>query len=211
MAAYQKGDVEAFSQLVARHEKPLWNFLRRFVSDGAIAEDLLQEAFLRVVRSAADWQPSAKFSTWLYTIARNLCTDAARRASLRRASSLDGAAAGAGGNDGAGHSGEEGSGPRRIDMLAGGDAGAERALQDKEIAARIEEAVRALPELQREVFLMREVMDMSFAEIAAAVGASEPTVKSRMRYALTRLRDALAELRDSGAHSVIAGPLEQTS
>ena len=210
MAAYQKGDVEAFSQLVARHEKPLWNFLRRFVSDAAIADDLLQEAFLRVIRSAADWQPSAKFSTWLYTIARNLCTDAARRASLRRASSLDGAAA-ASGSDGGGHGGDEGSGPRRIDMLAGGDAGAERALQDKEIAIRIEEAVRALPEPQREVFLMREVMDMSFAEIAAAVGASEPTVKSRMRYALTRLRDALAELRDSGAHPVTAGPLEQTS
>ena len=207
MAAYQKGDVEAFSQLVARHERPLWNFLRRFVQEPAVAEDLLQEVFLRVVRSAGEWQPSAKFSTWLYTIARNLCTDAARRASLRRASSLDGAASGAGG----GGDGEDGSGPRRIDTVVGGDPGGERALQDREIAQRIEQAVRALPDAQREVFLMREVMDMSFAEIASAVGASEPTVKSRMRYALTRLREALAELRDSGAHPVSAGPLEQTS
>jgi RNA polymerase sigma-70 factor (ECF subfamily) len=59
------------------------------------------------------------------------------------------------------------------------------------------------------VFLMREVMDMSFAEIAAAVGANEPTVKSRMRYALTRLREALIELRESGAHPVLGARVEQ--
>jgi RNA polymerase sigma-70 factor (ECF subfamily) len=70
--------------------------------------------------------------------------------------------------------------------------------------------VAALPVEQREVFLMREVMDMPFADIAAAVGASEPTVKSRMRYALTRLRQALDELRDSGAHPV-AVSAEQSS
>jgi RNA polymerase sigma-70 factor, ECF subfamily len=209
MAAYQQGDVEAFAQLVARHEKPLWNFLRRFVSDAAVAEDLLQEAFLRVVRSAGEWQPSAKFSTWLYTIARNLCTDAARRASLRRTSSLDGPA-GSGNGAGSGTSGsDEGSGPRRLDLVAGGDRGGEQAMQDREIALRIEEAVRGLPEAQREVFLMRELMDMSFAEIAAAVGANEPTVKSRMRYALSRLREALVELRDSGAHPVLGARVEQ--
>jgi RNA polymerase sigma-70 factor (ECF subfamily) len=69
----------------------------------------------------------------------------------------------------------------------------------REIAARIDTAVAALPVEQREVFLMREVMEMPFAEIAAAVGASEPTVKSRMRYALERLRTALTELRDTAA------------
>jgi len=62
MAAYQKGDVDAFAELATRHEKRLWNFLRRFVRDKATAEDLLQEVFLRVVKSAADWQPSAKVS-----------------------------------------------------------------------------------------------------------------------------------------------------
>ena len=85
MARYQKGDVAAFAELVSRHEKRLWNFVRRFVADGATAEDLLQEVFLRVVRSAREWRPSAKFSTWLYTIARNLCTDQARRGALRKA------------------------------------------------------------------------------------------------------------------------------
>src|SRR5436190_15666734 len=90
MSAYQKGDLGAFAELVSRHEKRLWNFLRRFVRDPASAEDLLQEVFLRMIKSAPEWQATAKVSTWLYTIARNLCTDHARRAAFRDAASLDG-------------------------------------------------------------------------------------------------------------------------
>jgi len=188
MAAYQKGDLAAFGELVARHEKRLWNFLRRFVRDKATAEDLLQEVFLRVVKSAADWQPSAKVSTWLFTIARNLCTDQARRAEFRQAESLDQT-----------KTGEEGSGLRRIDRIAANSDDAEKAVMGHEIASLVDRAVAELPVDQREVFLMREVMDMSFAEIAAQVGASEPTVKSRMRYALQRLRASLGELHESTA------------
>jgi RNA polymerase sigma-70 factor (ECF subfamily) len=186
MAAYQKGDLAAFGELFDRHEKRLWNFLRRFVRDEATAEDLLQEVFLRVVKSAAEWQPSAKVSTWLFTIARNLCTDQARRAEFRRADSLDQAKAG-----------EEGSGLRRIDRVAADSGDAEKEAMGREIASLVDRAVGELPVEQREVFLMREVMDMSFAEIAAQVGASEPTVKSRMRYALQRLRSKLGELHDA--------------
>jgi len=193
MALYQQGDVDAFAQLVSRHEKRLWNFVRRFVADSATAEDLLQEVFLRVVGSAADWQPSAKFSTWLYTIARNLCTDNARRAAFRKAESLDGTP-GAGGDS---------PGPRRIDKLASPGGNAEKAAMDREIASRVDVAVASLPVEQREVFLMREVMDLSFAEIATATKTSEPTVKSRMRYALERLRIALDELRDESGPAAV--------
>ncbi|MGA7743325.1 MAG: RNA polymerase sigma factor [Polyangia bacterium] len=194
MAAYQKGDVAAFSELLERHEKRLWNFLRRFVRDKATAEDLLQEVFLRVVKSAAQWQPSAKVSTWLFTIARNLCTDQARRAEFRQAESLDQAKAG-----------EGDSGLRRIDRIAALSGNAETEAMGHEIASLVDRAVDELPVDQREVFLMREVMDMSFAEIAAQVGASEPTVKSRMRYALQRLRSMLGELHEAtGAGSASA-------
>jgi RNA polymerase sigma-70 factor (ECF subfamily) len=193
MARYQKGEVAAFAELVSRHEKRLWNFVRRFVADAATAEDLLQEVFLRVVRSAREWQPSAKFSTWLYTIARNLCTDQARRSKLRQADSLDQATGGS----------RDDSGPHRIDKLAAPDGNAEQATLDREIASRVDQAVAELPVEQREVFLMREVMDMSFAEIATATGASEPTVKSRMRYALERLRVALAPLHDQARPSAV--------
>ena len=197
MARYQQGDVAAFAELVARHEKRLWNFVRRFVADSATAEDLLQEVFLRVVRNAAEWQPSAKFTTWLYTIARNLCTDNARRGAFRKADSLDQTPGAA----------RDESGQHRIDKVASPDGNAEKAALDREIATRVDQAVATLPVEQREVFLMREVMDMSFAEIATATKTSEPTVKSRMRYALERLRGALEELHDdSGSAAVGSTP-----
>lgn len=186
----------AFDQLVTRHERPLWIFLRRFVADAATAEDLLQEVFLRVVNAAADWKSEAKFSTWLYTIARNLCTDHARRAVHRKALSLDSQPAGAG----AGAAGDEDSGKVLADGIAAG-AGrgqGEAAAMNSQLAAHIDRAVNALPSDQREVFLLREVMDMPFLDIARAVGASEPTVKSRMRYALEKLRGALGEFQGSG-------------
>ena len=115
MARYQRGEVAAFAELVSRHERRLWNFVRRFVADAATAEDLLQEVFMRVVKSAAEWQPSAKLSTWLLTIARNLCTDNARRGAIRRADSLD-RTPGVAGSD---------SGLRRIDRVAAVDGNAE--------------------------------------------------------------------------------------
>jgi len=182
LKAYRAGDVRAFERLVARHEKPVWNFIRRFVRDATTAEDLLQEVFLRVVKSADEWRGAAKFSTWLYTIARNLTIDHARRAVHRNAASLD-----------AERDGGE-STTTLHDRIASTDRRADEVATDRETKRRIDEAVAALPAEQREVFLMREVMEMPFAEIAAAVGASEPTVKSRMRYALEKLRAALAEL-----------------
>ena len=192
MAAYQTGDVAAFQELVVRHERPLWTFLRRFVGDAATAEDLLQEVFLRVVRTAGEWKADAKFSTWLYTIARNLCTDQARRAEHRRAVSLDAPSLPT----------EDGGGaPVWGDRIAGGAGGSEDAAMNRQLGAEIDRAVDALPPDQREVFLMREVMDMPFAEIARAVGATEPTVKSRMRYALEKLRQALVGFHDAPAAS----------
>ena len=182
LQAYRAGDMRAFERLVARHEKPIWNFIRRFVADAATAEDLLQEVFLRVVKSSDEWRGAAKFSTWLFTIARNLTVDHARRAVHRKAASLD-AERDVGESTTTLHDRIE-SPDRRADDLA----------SDRETKRRIDEAVAALPHDQREVFLMREVMEMPFAEIAAAVGASEPTVKSRMRYALEKLRAALVEL-----------------
>jgi len=197
MARYQQGEMAAFAELVERHEKKLWNFIRRFVADSTAAEDLLQEVFLRVIRSAAEWQPSAKFSTWIYAIARNLCTDSARRGAFRKVDSLDQTSGAA----------RDESGPHCIDRIASPSGNAEQAAMNREIAGRVDVALAALPVEQREVFLMREVMDMSFAEIATVTKASEPTVKSRMRYALERLRDALAEFRDERSKAAAEGSL----
>src|SRR5579864_8489656 len=89
MLRYREGEVRAFEVLLTRHRKPVFNFILRFVHDAAQAEDLLQETFLRVIKGAETYERQAKFTTWLYTIARNLCVDASRRGKHRKAASLD--------------------------------------------------------------------------------------------------------------------------
>ena len=193
LAAYRGGDVRAFETLLARYEKPIWSFLRRFVRDAEAAEDLLQEVFLRVVRDAQDsgpaWKGEAKFSTWLYTIARNLCIDRARRTAVRGSSSpsIDGPTDG------------EAEAATLHERIAAPGPATDAVVAGRQAARRIDRAVAELPDDQREVFLMREVMEMPFAEIASVVGVSEPTVKSRMRYALEKLRAALADLGDTSS------------
>lgn len=198
LQAYQRGDAQAFHALVARFERPLWNFVRRFASSPSHAEDLVQEIFLRLVRSKDEWRQESKVSTWVFTIARNLCTDEARKAIHRETRSLDESVPGRA---------DEGSGPILLDRVAGRSPPADVALADRQIAAAVEQALATLPTSQREVFLMRETMDMSFAEIATTVGASEATVKSRMRYALGRLRDALAPWQESDDSAAVAAPV----
>ena len=185
MLAYRDGDVRAFEVLVARHRKPVYNFILRFVRDSAQAEDVLQETFLRLVKSADGYEKQAKFTTWLYTIARNLCVDAARRGKHRKAASLDAPVNHA-----------DGEGAALIDLVAGDGAGADRQAIGRELQARMRAAIEALPDEQREIFLLREVNDLQFNEIAQIVGVPENTVKSRMRYALEKLREALEEYRD---------------
>ena len=184
MLAYRDGDVRAFEVLVTRHRKPIYNFILRFVHDAAQAEDVMQECFLRVIKGAEAYERQAKFTTWLYTIARNLCVDAARRGKHRKAASLD---APVGGDE---------DGAALIDMVSDGKDGAERNTLNLELRARMQKAIEGLPDEQREIFLLREVADLQFNEIAKVVGIPENTVKSRMRYALEKLREALEEYRD---------------
>src|SRR5882672_7956370 len=175
MQAFREGNARAFELLLARHERKVWNFLRRSV-DPTTAEDLLQEVFLRVIKARADnvdWKGEAKFTTWVYAIARNICIDHARRAVHRDARSLDAPTSRA----------DPEASETMHDRLASENRDAEGLASDGQVRVRVDQAVAALPPDQREVFLLREVMDMPFAEIATVVGAPEPTVKSRMRYA----------------------------
>jgi RNA polymerase sigma-70 factor, ECF subfamily len=184
MLRYRDGDVRAFELLVTRHRKPLFNFILRFVRDTAAAEDVTQETFLRLVKGADAYERQAKFTTWLYTIARNLCVDAARRGKHRKAASLD-----------APIGDEEGS-ASLLDLVPDGGAAVDRQAQSRELAVRLQQAIESLPDEQREIFLLREVADLQFNEIANVIGCPENTVKSRMRYALEKLREALEEYRD---------------
>src|SRR5437870_8029155 len=96
MLGFKSGDARAFETLVRRHRTPVFNFILRFTGNRQRAEDLLQEAWLKVVRSAIEYEPKARFTTWVYTIARNLCVDSARKESYRQTESLE-----AGSGDGA--------------------------------------------------------------------------------------------------------------
>src|SRR6478672_12912503 len=89
MLAFRSGNARAFETLVRRHRGPVFNFILRYTGQRARAEDLLQETWLKVVRSAGEYEPRARFTTWVYTIARNLCVDSARKETYRQTDSLD--------------------------------------------------------------------------------------------------------------------------
>jgi RNA polymerase sigma-70 factor (ECF subfamily) len=185
MIRFQSGDRSAFTLLVRRHQTPLYNFALRQLRSGPLAEEVVQDAFVRVVHNAAEFKHEARFSTWLYTIARNLCIDQMRKRALRRHPSLDEP-----------KRAEEADGPTLGDQTADARANVERAAGSTEIRERVVAAIDTLPDDQREVFLMREVSNLPFKEIAEIVGVSENTVKSRMRYALERLQAALSEFEE---------------
>ncbi|HRC55006.1 MAG: RNA polymerase sigma factor [Myxococcales bacterium] len=184
MVLYQRGEVRAFEILLVRHRKPLYNFILRFLGDKETAEDLLQEAFMRVIKGAEAYKRQAKFTTWLYTIARNLCVDQTRRRKHRKHASLD-----------APLDASEESGTL-LDVLPSKEMGSDRKSVNKQLHETMQRAIAGLSEEQREVFLMREFLDMPFKQIADVVGVPENTVKSRMRYALDKLRLELDEYKD---------------
>lgn len=184
MAEFRDGNPQAFELLVLRHQRPLLNFLLRSVQNRARADELLQEVFLRVVRAKDRYQRTARFTTWVYTIARNLCVDESRRARFRRTVPLE--------SKGRGRGGEEGRSV--LDVSAAEQVGTDDEAAGPSLQRRVALAVSSLPDDQREVFLMRQVAGLSFKEIGEAVGAPENTVKSRMRYALEKLRCELADI-----------------
>lgn len=181
MEAYKRGDARAFERLVGRHKKPVYNFCFRMLGERAAAEDALQEVFLRVVRSAKDWEKNAKFTTWLYTIARNHCIDALRKAGYRKTASLDQTL------------GESEEGSTLADRMSDDESVTpDRGAESLRLRGKLAAAIASLSDEQREVFVMREYAGMPFKDIATVVGVPENTVKSRMRYALEHLRAQLA-------------------
>lgn len=184
LARYRRGDVEAFRTLVRRHQRPLYNFALRQVRTPSTAEDIVQDVFVRIVQNVETFKEESRFTTWAYTIARNLCIDHLRKRVHRKHASLD---APTGPDSDAGVLGER---------VPASGAGADRKAIGQQLQGHIAAAVEALPEDQREVFLMRQVGELPFKEIADIVGVSENTVKSRMRYALERLQTALEEFED---------------
>lgn len=173
MLAYARGDVSAFDALYARHRGTLYRFLLRAARDPRLAEELFQETWSRVITARTRYTPQAKFTTWLLQIAHNLLIDAHRR--KRPTTSGDDA-----------------------EQLLAGIATPEReqpdhVLSDFEQRRRLQLAIEQLPDEQRTAVLLRLENDLSVEEIAEVTGVGRETAKSRLRYAMNRLREQLAE------------------
>jgi RNA polymerase sigma-70 factor (ECF subfamily) len=183
MTRFQNGDRGAFAVLVRRHQLAIYNFALRHLRSPSAAEEVVQDAFMRVLQNASDFRQTSRFTAWVYTIARNLCIDMLRKKAQRQHPSLDEPA-------------KPEQGPSLGERIADRAPGVERAALSIEIRRCVLSAIDELPEEQREVFLLREISNLPFKEIAEVVGAPENTVKSRMRYALDRLQDALSDFEE---------------
>lgn len=188
LSRFAAGDRAAFEMLVRRHQVRLYHFVFRQMQHQAVAEEIVQETFVRVVSNMREFKREARFSTWLFTIARNLCFDELRKRKHRRHASLDA-------NEGPAHS--DGGDDRSLgERTADPSRDTEREATQTELRDKMSWAISRLPDEQREVFLLREVSGLAFKEIAEATGVSENTVKSRMRYAVERLQAALLEYQE---------------
>jgi RNA polymerase sigma factor (sigma-70 family) len=185
MLRFGRGEAAAFEFLYQRHESRVFRYLRRNVKNEATANDLMQEVWFAVVRGAGNYQPTAKFTTWLFTIAHNRMVDMIR--ANHRLQSLDAAEVA----DPEGRHAEDLS---LLDRLA-----ADRKLeplaqvQSQDEAAALLIAVEQLPAEQRSAFLLQAEGELSVEEIADATGSNFETVKSRLRYARAKLRQLLWE------------------
>jgi len=184
--ACQAGEASAFDVLVGRWEDRIRGAAYRFLGSEEEARDVAQEAFLKAYRALESFKREARFSTWLYQIATNLCRDRLRRRRTRAAVSLEEL--------------EEG-GPVIVETRPGAH---ERLLQ-MDLARAVRRAVHALPEEQRVVVILKEYEGLTFLEIAQALDVPVSTVKTRLYRGLGQLRLRL-EGEGIGAASAVPAP-----
>ena len=162
MGNLRRGDMQAFDELYTRHRQPLFNFILRLLQDAALAEDVFQETYMRVLENADRFKPRSKFSTWLYTIAHNLCMDELRRQNT--------------------------SIPTEQMVEPPPVRDPQDHLLKREDEAAAHQLLAALQPHVRAVVVLRVLHDYSQEETAKIVGVPVGTVKSRLHHALKQLR-----------------------
>jgi RNA polymerase sigma-70 factor (ECF subfamily) len=170
MLAWVAGDAGAFERLYARHRLKLYRYLLRQLRDNALADECFQDVWQKVIAARAGWRPEAGFATWLYTIAHHRLGDHWRALKHRPAAPVDA--------------------DERVARLADADT-PERVLSDFERRRQLQLALDGLPEEQREVLLLRLEQELTLEEIGEVTGVGRETVKSRLRYAMDKLRARL--------------------
>ena len=184
MLAYARGEAAAFDALYARHRNGVYRYLLRHCNNAGTADELFQDVWMNVIRSRGTYAPTARFATWLYTLAHHRIVDHWRSTGQAKLVSTD----------------ADESASAEILALAGspGDQPDMRAFTGQ-IRHRLNAALAALPPAQRDAFLLQHESGLSLAEIGALTGVGMETAKSRVRYAAARLRAALIEFREASA------------
>jgi RNA polymerase sigma-70 factor (ECF subfamily) len=180
MLAYAAGDAGAFDLLYARHKGGMYRYLLRHCGNAGTADELFQDVWMSVIRARVAYVPSARFTTWLYRIAHHRLIDHWRARGAAEFVSAD--------------PDDDDPGPLAAHAGPRGDEPEVRAGAD-ELRARLAAALAALPPPQRDAFLLHQEGGLELAEIAALTGEGVETIKSRIRYALAKLRAALEDLR----------------
>lgn len=182
MARVRQGDREAYRALYEKHLAAIVRYASKFTGNRSRAEELGQEIFLQVYRARERWEPRAKFTTWLYTIAHNLCLNEVRRFDYRgRIGPLEN------------HDGEP------IELPDATALAGEEVVSGQEFEARLRELVLELPETQRTALLLSRVEGLRYEEIGVVLECTEQAVKSLIFRATRRLREGLKEwIQDEG-------------
>ena len=179
MLRVREGDSASFTALAERHRRPVIHYLYRMTGHQGVAEELAQEVFLRVYRSRESYEPTAKFTTWLYRITTNLALNSIRDAKGEKGqASLDE---------------RSGEGGMAI-QVADGVANAEQRLVSESRLDEVRQAIQALPENQRAAVVMHKYQELGYGQIAEALGCTVPAVKSLLFRAYETLRGRLAHL-----------------
>ena len=170
MVLFQKGDRPSFEKLFEKYHRPLLNFCFRILGNPHDAEEITQEVFIQVHQSAERYQPLAKFSTWLYTIARNLCLNRLRS---RKQEGIEKPY----------ETGEGEEWPRPQERVRSERPTPEQDLEQKEVAEIVRQAILQLPESLRVPLILRRYQDLSYGEIAEITGVSVTAIKLRLHRA----------------------------
>jgi RNA polymerase sigma-70 factor (ECF subfamily) len=185
MLRVKRGDRAAFAGLVEKYQQPVLNFIHRTLRDETEAEDLAQNVFLQVYKSRSRYRRTAKFSTWLFTIARNLCLNEIRRRSRHPAESIEEA-----------HAENEGQPQRQYEDKS--QMAPPEKLLHGELAQKIEEALAELPENQRSAILLCRQDELSYEEIAEVLDCSLSATKSLIHRGRETLKEKLKRYLHTG-------------
>lgn len=185
MLRVKQGDAEAFTILVEKYKQPVMNLVYRTLRDETEAEDLAQNVFVQVWKSAPRYEMTAKFSTWLFTIARNLCFNEIRRRTRHPAESMD-----------APHPDQEDAPRHQFEDLK--NAPPPERMLEGELVAKVEAAIAELPETQRTALLMCRQDEFSYEEIAQVLGCSVSATKSLIHRGRETLKQRLKPYLKSG-------------